>query len=173
MGDIYAGARKVFAWLGDAIHDSDILFDDLKASLGQSSARLAAPSALGALFERPYWWRVWIVQEIAKAKTVTLFRGSKTIDWDHFVAAIDQPSILEGQALRDGCWSRRVQEPEREHAAMCLVAAPLKSRQSLRQMTGTRYTPYSCWPPTEFLWCHCLITPRSFLIAIFKPLAGC
>jgi hypothetical protein len=38
--------------------------------------------ALENLFVRDYWYRIWIVQEIAVSKTLTLFCGAGSFSWD-------------------------------------------------------------------------------------------
>ncbi|KAF2773755.1 heterokaryon incompatibility, partial [Teratosphaeria nubilosa] len=81
MQDIYKHSQDVVVWLGPAANDSDMAMDfinDLAAAwrsnatsatqhlqnvLGQSGDRLFP--ALASLIERPYWSRVWIIQELA------------------------------------------------------------------------------------------------------------
>ncbi|KAI0404111.1 heterokaryon incompatibility protein-domain-containing protein [Xylaria palmicola] len=42
--------------------------------------------ALVKLLERPWWSRVWVLQEVILAKKVTLRCGSRSLDWTHFQA---------------------------------------------------------------------------------------
>ncbi|KAH9221926.1 heterokaryon incompatibility, partial [Leptodontidium sp. 2 PMI_412] len=67
MGDIYRTAYRVLVWLGDAGDDSDMLFDYQSQRFagpidGNRKARLK--TAFEALCSRPYWRRVWIIQEV-------------------------------------------------------------------------------------------------------------
>ena len=47
----------------------------------EASAQLP-PKALTCLFERPYWSRIWILQEIAVAESVVLVCGRRRSTWD-------------------------------------------------------------------------------------------
>lgn len=44
--------------------------------------------ALQDLLIRPYWKRVWIIQELAYARSITLVCGSQSLDWSRFQVAI-------------------------------------------------------------------------------------
>ncbi|KAK4100984.1 HET-domain-containing protein, partial [Parathielavia hyrcaniae] len=67
MRDIYEAATKVLAWLGPASDDSDLAMDlvDKRRTdlILQSQSRES--SAFEKLCSRPYWTRVWILQELA------------------------------------------------------------------------------------------------------------
>lgn len=45
-------------------------------------ARVGA--ALGAVCKRPYWTRLWIIQEVLSASRLELICGKKKLLWDHF-----------------------------------------------------------------------------------------
>ncbi|OAG26016.1 hypothetical protein CC77DRAFT_921426, partial [Alternaria alternata] len=50
--------------------------------------------AMVSLCERPYWTRVWIVQELLLAKEVKILCGSKAISWYQFRKFFDDIAIL-------------------------------------------------------------------------------
>jgi hypothetical protein len=59
----------------------------------------AAPSAtvilaLAGLFSRPYWTRVWIVQEVAMARKVTLHCGDRQVPWERLVQFMPHTRII-------------------------------------------------------------------------------
>lgn len=59
------------------------LLEDLAIDLSpQSWAADSVQWALSRLFERPYWHRIWIVQEVVHAKSVTFLCGDKSISED-------------------------------------------------------------------------------------------
>jgi hypothetical protein len=85
MGEIFASAISVIAWLGPAKEGSDLAMDwmadkiRLRLNLlrcGKSSSELAA---VVALCHRPYWRRVWIIQELFLARSYVVCCGTKAI----------------------------------------------------------------------------------------------
>ena len=59
------------------------------------------------LLERVYWSRLWVVQEVAKAKSVVVFCGDRSRDWDDLVTvnfsvryqSLDKISYFDGVAV--------------------------------------------------------------------------
>lgn len=45
-----------------------------------------------ALLSRPYWRRVWIIQELCVAKNVLIMYGTHFLPWSAFASALTQPS---------------------------------------------------------------------------------
>lgn len=85
MKEIYARAFTVLVYLGRASTDDDSSSDIAMSLLGQPDrlqvfGQLDAREAtsLKRLFERPYFRRMWIVQEVALAKTIEFHCGSAT-----------------------------------------------------------------------------------------------
>lgn len=99
MGQIYSRADSVYAWLGPSTADAERIFDFVEQSKIQRLAGetywkiyMSDPTisdAFDDLLRRPYWTRLWILQEIVLAKRLWLFSGSRYISWDdlHFVLA--------------------------------------------------------------------------------------
>lgn len=91
MKDIYVNAHDVCIWLGHEQDNSDTAMDFLSKK-GSRGLRPRGPGyypiwsreegkALVQLYERPYWRRMWIIQEMAHAEQITLWCGSKCVDW--------------------------------------------------------------------------------------------
>jgi hypothetical protein len=101
MRIIYAHASKVLVWLGESSYNSDLAFsllDDLyerlhnEASIQEilkSPERLKNLEGLSMLFSREYWWRVWVIQEINFARSISVHCGAFTMDWNDMVAVQD------------------------------------------------------------------------------------
>jgi Heterokaryon incompatibility protein (HET) len=113
MRDIYAVANTVEVWLGTA-DDNDMAAMDLVRRLG---AIVADPEdalakgffseyeerfleefeksepqtvkSLSRLFKRPWWTRIWVVQELSLAnqEAATVRCGQRTVTWLHFLIA--------------------------------------------------------------------------------------
>ncbi|KAF2869721.1 HET-domain-containing protein, partial [Massariosphaeria phaeospora] len=70
MTEIYAEAMTVFMWLGEEEGDSDLamaLLHRLEKELRGNFIRTNEKATLMTLLGRPYWFRVWIIQEIVTA----------------------------------------------------------------------------------------------------------
>ena len=97
MGHIYSQASQVIVWLGLATEGTNALARHMFRSQQQqydleahqaicclheihgSHALLAAGAQ--DLFQRDYWLRTWIIQEILLAKELVVYIGAKTIAW--------------------------------------------------------------------------------------------
>jgi hypothetical protein len=103
MGDIYQTADRVVVWLEDSnLSPSKVtlamfLLENIKfvVTRYQEYGPMLDPismlvgtkamwEALSELVSHPYWQRVWILQEIAKAKKVHLRCGERYTDWNSF-----------------------------------------------------------------------------------------
>ncbi|KAK0707444.1 heterokaryon incompatibility protein-domain-containing protein [Lasiosphaeris hirsuta] len=96
MAYIYKNATSVAIWLGPEEEDSQLAVRFLKlvaeaAGQGcmQTQEEVAAlirdgsqVAALVSLFERPYWKRLWVVQEVLNAARIDVYCGSSTLPWD-------------------------------------------------------------------------------------------
>ena len=114
MRDIFAGAVQVLASLGPHADDSELVFESAKGfpshedHYGQTNhlrqveqergsvLLCCARDALERLEERPYWRRLWIVQEFLKARDVTLMCGDSIANWNSLRSLISALSIYLG-----------------------------------------------------------------------------
>jgi hypothetical protein len=101
IGRLYSQAQRVLVWLGPPSEDSDIAMDALSVceqnaqdsfrefrlrdSLEYIRKNKEAGAALLLLFNRSYWSRIWIVQEIMLAIYVLILWGSKSA---HSIGAV-------------------------------------------------------------------------------------
>ncbi|GAB1315425.1 hypothetical protein MFIFM68171_05635 [Madurella fahalii] len=101
MTDIYSNADTVAIWLGPEADDSDLATDILKRVAEEADnpqallsflTRKLSRRTLGtvvALFEREYWRRLWVVQEVFHAKDITVYCGSSALPWSVYKRASD------------------------------------------------------------------------------------
>ncbi|UKZ73401.1 hypothetical protein TrVFT333_001047 [Trichoderma virens FT-333] len=103
MRRIYKRASNVRIWLGEEADDSNMAIDVINQiskppTRGPGEAPITYPTAdeqtklrtwkaLRALFQRPWWERAWIRQEVALASHPTVQCGSETCPMHTFVAA--------------------------------------------------------------------------------------
>lgn len=107
MKKIYSGAKEVISWLGPKQYNIKRLFFSLEEHI-EDHGRHCKPreccfrsrdpdlvefelfdtqlmDALRYLEDRPYWSRVWIIQEVVVANRVTLLCGNQTLSWPALV----------------------------------------------------------------------------------------
>ncbi|CAK7229387.1 hypothetical protein SCUCBS95973_007205 [Sporothrix curviconia] len=103
MKKIYSAASSVAIWLGMDFADSELALALIKKLSDNTSARnegilqqlvksrdhQPAFTALVSLFEREYWRRLWVVQEVLNARHVTVLCGSSSIPWSTYQQAAD------------------------------------------------------------------------------------
>ena len=95
MPDIYSNADSVLIWLGEPSENSGVAMHILedcsdrfvdheifKCKRHSPKADAALWQPVTDLFQRPYWSRGWIVQEIVLAKRAVIFCGRRYILWD-------------------------------------------------------------------------------------------
>jgi Heterokaryon incompatibility protein (HET) len=121
MGDIFASAERVSAWLGEPSLDSGYALhfvltlmnairgypnihkdghpttmDELCRSYPSSAWR-----ALSNLLRRPWFQRIWVVQEAVRARHLTIFFDSPrvAINWDHLSTVINILRITDNDLM--------------------------------------------------------------------------
>jgi len=106
MGTIFRKAKQVAVWLGDEqdIEEDDIAFLSTEgAKMAHHALSVPARRALTQLLSRPYWTRVWIIQELAAASSIIILCGRHKLSWEifsddlhtDFVAAVDETASNE------------------------------------------------------------------------------
>jgi hypothetical protein len=110
MGRIYQAAEYVIAWLGDETWGSHIIYSTAASifpnggpansityptstQFGDSSRNdlISRPELLRPvpyqgiqdIISRPYWRRIWVLQEVTVAKTVYIMCGAGMLEWDN------------------------------------------------------------------------------------------
>lgn len=93
MGAIYSKASQVLVWLGELSPEAEIAFlylghyqdQRLNESKHRSLLEQKAREGFEDIAGRPYWMRLWIVQEIMLAKSVTIWCGDCFVGWSEFL----------------------------------------------------------------------------------------
>lgn len=123
MGRIYKQAQRSLLWLGPEQDDSDLAMDVLtkwsnkdneatryagffeeleeKQSSSFSEFSLRVFHSLSSFFNRDYWSRIWIIQEVVLCKEFLLLCGDKTIGiMDFYISLIIMTSSIGAWYLR-------------------------------------------------------------------------
>ena len=93
MSRIYGAAAEVIIWLGEASAEDETVIPAFKKHrrsnptrnlARQSELLLPQVDALNNLLSRPYFHRLWVVQEVAFATRAVVHCGGDSIDWTEF-----------------------------------------------------------------------------------------
>lgn len=78
MGRIFSATRQVVVWLGveDKVQDGGLLALSHESGDEFPSTRKAIRLKVGTLFQRPWWYRTWTVQEYMNARSRIFVCGS-------------------------------------------------------------------------------------------------
>lgn len=111
MSRIYGEAQSVAIWLGPESSNSKLALELLvmTCSLSGSSDEFVALlkstcwqahfRAVVDLFEREYWRRLWVVQEVSNAKTIMVYCGESVLPWQTYVSASDMFRLNRGSLI--------------------------------------------------------------------------
>ena len=123
MRDIYKSARRAVVWLGDETLWSNRLFQFLKSmdkargwevgneksktafkssraelqwrlSTDQHVQRIVERGLYGDIAQRPFWSRIWIVQEVALASDVVVQCGEDEMSWEDFSSGVCEYNMI-------------------------------------------------------------------------------
>ncbi|KAE9373754.1 HET-domain-containing protein [Stipitochalara longipes BDJ] len=103
MADIYQKATQVVVWLGEEADDSNLaigVLEQLAAASNDAKVRSFGDRAMKAfesLFQRQWWQRIWVIQEVAVAKQVNIVCGMKSLHWNVLETGLSALDIFEGQ----------------------------------------------------------------------------
>ncbi|KFA80375.1 hypothetical protein S40288_10283, partial [Stachybotrys chartarum IBT 40288] len=113
MDEIYKNAHEVLMWLGDEAEDSSLgletvkrandLFlkgtkeDILSGAMNFFGDKALDPHwiALGRLLKRPYWTRVWILQEVLLSVNNIVCCGPYRLPWAYFVGLFKMLGLID------------------------------------------------------------------------------
>lgn len=94
MQTVYKNATNILVWLGEEEDQSEVAIQFLRDFRDNAMSpewvqntllhayHLDTYEALWRLLNRPYWNRLWVVQEIAFAKTAHIFCGNSSVSYD-------------------------------------------------------------------------------------------
>jgi len=83
MDQIYKKAASVVVWLGPETEDSrQAIWLIKELAYGEQASSWTFPTALRSFFERDYWKRLWVVQEVYHARSKWVYCGSSKLTWD-------------------------------------------------------------------------------------------
>ena len=104
MGTILKRAKQVIAWIGNGDNETSDAFGLIEKLLSRGERRIKYDvSPLQSLLLHEYWQRVWILQELALAKEITVRCGKYDTSWENLYVALQiaNSRIPYGGAVED------------------------------------------------------------------------
>jgi Heterokaryon incompatibility protein (HET) len=119
MSQIYAKAEQVLVWLGIGDMDTRYAMDLLKEDPTTYATRFPPIMSYAEMIDNKdktnvmlamlhfsqinYWKRLWVTQEVASARKAVILLGSKAVDYDVAILALDQltATVLPGDYSSD------------------------------------------------------------------------
>jgi hypothetical protein len=162
MRNIYGSAWAVIAWLGSEVKESDKAINlietlskfsradrgpELEATLRNDPDHLGNGSwlALHEFMDRPYWYRLWVIQEIVLgAPAVVVYCGKRQIDWTSFCDGVGvlqnhlwlvKDTLLERELFLRG---RENEDPRWSTTSLHLVHQDLRPMSQIEEQGGDR-----------------------------------
>ncbi|KAK3946515.1 heterokaryon incompatibility protein-domain-containing protein [Pseudoneurospora amorphoporcata] len=89
MAKIYAKASRVIVWLGEEVAGSDKVLEDIRIAAELSIRQLNNDPGILTLLQRPWFRRIWVLQEVAAARHILIKCGSAEIDGFAFCSGLD------------------------------------------------------------------------------------
>ena len=99
IGRVFESAQKVLVWVGEHSNDSETLFDNA-APPGRGPSPQSRDNKERRVWtwlnfiQRPYWKRLWILQELILAKEIIVHCGDSALRWQGLMR--HRSSLLKG-----------------------------------------------------------------------------
>lgn len=160
MGDVYRSAFRVIAWLGEEDEDSDLAYDALEALPTDEKVHwdystsielkkfLTAKhtTALGRLFRRAWWQRIWTVQESVLGSTLCFACGNWEISADVLCAVANSYTQHIGSCCQQSFWKEDINSE---------LAEPMQTLDELAVSRASRGSHSLLWLLTSFTYRRC------------------
>jgi hypothetical protein len=177
MSQIYENASLVHIWLGSATDDSDLAIDYIewkrstltrqkKDLLRFSFTTQRTKNAIQHLFSRPYWSRLWVIQEVKLARDIYVLCGRKKTPWHLLKGFVEQQAGRKG--IRSGLISL--------DAALLVLGHGIRYVRDTHPMFVNEYEynrgSHQRLRQNIYMYCHSQCTDPRDKIYAFKGLLG-
>lgn len=100
MAEVYSKANRVVVWLGESEARDHGAFQAMLEA-GEKSSPLASDKlqAVRALLNRPWFRRIWVLQEVAAARNLRIMCGSTEIDGYAFSLCLETLPTMQNRLL--------------------------------------------------------------------------
>ncbi|KAH9224675.1 heterokaryon incompatibility protein-domain-containing protein [Leptodontidium sp. 2 PMI_412] len=80
MAKIYSSAHRVIVWLGEKAEDTDGALENICFAANERSMEHSKKETILNLLQRPWFQRIWVLQEVAAARHIVMMCGPIEID---------------------------------------------------------------------------------------------
>lgn len=87
MPEIYSSAAQVLIHVGESAESSDLAMDHFANFGCQQDIDNPTLTAIHAFFQRPWFERIWVIQEVAMSNSALVLCGAKSVSWAYVVAS--------------------------------------------------------------------------------------
>ena len=143
IGTIFRKAHEVAIWLGDESGLDEAALDHLRDGKvpkpdkdDATAVCLSKLPVFRCLLVRPYWQRVWIIQELTVASRINLYCGALQIPWREIDASC---ACCYGGDLAN-VRGRPASETARRFATLKAIRKNVLTRQPIRLLDALYYT---------------------------------
>lgn len=84
MKQIYSSAERVLVYIGEEQDNSDDGMDCTADVDGDAGNEQYSSHAVHMLLHRPWFRRLWVIQEVARSRSAVVICGSRAVSWDCF-----------------------------------------------------------------------------------------
>ncbi|KAK5652123.1 hypothetical protein OQA88_10765 [Cercophora sp. LCS_1] len=104
MANIYSSAARVVVWLGTGKDGGEEALETISrmadpAYMAAPLDNLALPESIVKLLQRPWFDRIWVLQEVAAARDIDVLCGSCSVDGHAFSLALNSASFNATYAI--------------------------------------------------------------------------
>lgn len=184
MESIFSAASCVISWLGVATEDSDRAVRALRRKVDLDKDTSWEDGSVENLLDRPFWGRIWIVQEFILPKKLLILCGRAGVWWE---SIRDNPSVFRNQVQRpigkpvkikhhDAFYLFQWRGIQQDPSSVGIVALPTSSdRASLTQPSLDalirHFYRWECGDPRDRIYgLLSLATKDSWVVADRSPL---
>ncbi|KAI0097183.1 heterokaryon incompatibility protein-domain-containing protein [Nemania sp. FL0031] len=98
MASIFSKASRVIVWLGPGVDGGDQALEDIRRTADDTSTEPVAGSSTSqqtilALLRRPWFERIWVLQEVAAAQSILIKCGSVAINGYAFSVGLNSKTL--------------------------------------------------------------------------------
>lgn len=187
MESIFSAASCVISWLGVATEDSDRAIRALRRKADLDKDASWEDGSVENLLDRPFWRRIWIVQEFILPKKLLILCGHEGVWWE---SIRDNPSVFRNQVQRprrnsvkikhhDAFYLFQWRGVQQDISSVGIVALPTSlERASLTQASRPsldalirHFYRWECGDPRDRIYgLLSLVTKDSWTVADRSPL---
>ncbi|MCJ1477606.1 hypothetical protein MMC13_006279 [Lambiella insularis] len=105
MADIYSAAHRTYLWIGGPVYQSNAAIEAIGAIGSPDSKPWSSYMIFNIkqLLQRPYWTRVWMIQEAFYSKHAIVKCGYDEVDFNRFYDLVEMMDYIDSRPPAERC----------------------------------------------------------------------